>query len=197
MQLRHQIDQSETDRTTFHTRRPSEVLRERGENNGISVESEDYGNAIAVSGSNLFIGGTTYSNIDFPWQADLINYPQAYYQPYNNSQFDFWPDGFLAQFVLTDTPLTVEEADSHDDSQITVFPNPTNGRLNVVIHGMKGSLELGLYDAIGQKVLTRQYNAVSNGQQLVLDLGQLPKGLYVLTYQSNEKPVNSAKIIVN
>jgi hypothetical protein len=168
-----------------------------GENNGVNVSSEDYGNAIAVSGSNLFLGGTTYSNIDFPWQADLINYPQAYYQPYNNSQFDFWPDGFLAQFVLTDTPLTVEEADSHDDSQITVFPNPTDGRLNVVIHGMKGSLKLGLYDAVGQKVLSEQFIVASDGQRLILDIGFLPKGLYILTCSSDQKPIQSTKIIAN
>jgi hypothetical protein len=167
-----------------------------GENNGFNVNSDDGASAIVVSGNNLFIGGSTYSNTNFPWQADLSNYPEAYYQPYNNSQFDFWSDGFLAQFVLTDTPLTVEEVKSDDDSPIRVFPNPTDGRLNVVIHRMKGSLELGLYDAIGQKVLTKQFNVVSEEQRLILDLGQLPTGLYVLTCSANEKSIQSTKVIV-
>jgi len=154
--------------------------------------------ARAGSGNNLFIGGSTYSDSDFPLQVDLINYPSAYYQPSNNnSQLAYSPDGFLAQFILTDTPLPVEEVNSEDDSAISVFPNPTNGRLNMVTNGMKGPMELGLYDAIGQKVLSKQFIVTSAGQRLTLDLSQLPKGMYILTCLSDEKAIQSNKVIIN
>ena len=96
-----------------------------------------------------------------------------------------------------DTPLSVTEVDSDDGSAISVFPNPTDGRLNVVIHGMKGSLELDLYNTIGQKVFTEQFNAVKDGQRLTLNLGQLPKGLYILNCSADENWMKSTKVIVN
>lgn len=90
----------------------------------------------------------------------------------------------------------VTEECSDNDSPISVFPNPTNGMLNVMIHGVKGPLTLGLYDAVGQKVLAKQINVASEGQRQTLDLGQLSNGLYVLTCTSENAPIASIKVII-
>ena len=85
---------------------------------------------------------------------------------------------------------------SGDYSMINVFPNPSDGTLNVVFREMKGPLEIGLYDAVGQKVLTKQVTVASEEQRLTLDLGQLATGLYVLTCSANKKSIQSTKVIV-
>jgi hypothetical protein len=161
-------------------------------NNGSNVYSNDEGWAVVADNENLFVGGWTLSTSNFPWEVNLNNHAEAYYQFVNNGS----TDGFLAQFELTDSPLTIKEVASSENSLFSVYPNPTNGMLNVIAHGMKGIFELSLYDVIGQRVFSKQVRIMDEGQKIKLDLGQFSSGLYMLTCTAENVPVSSIKVIV-
>ena len=161
--------------------------------NGENVSSRDEGWAITADQQNLFIGGRTESNSNFPWAADIPNYPFAFHRFWNSGGFD----GFLSQFVLGGTPLSVEESESHTYSQVSVFPNPTNGILNVMVQGMDGPIKLDLHDAIGQSMVSTNFKITSYRQKLKLNLSGLTRGIYILTCSPADGSKSSVKVIIH
>ena len=76
---------------------------------------------------------------------------------------------------------------------ITVFPNPSNGIIQLKVNPslISGKNEVQIMDGVGRLVLTIFVNEAIN----TLDLSRLPKGLYVLKY-SNDLIHHSSKIIL-
>ena len=75
-------------------------------------------------------------------------------------------------------------------NQLDVYPNPTNGILNIELTGQQEK-ELILYNTNGQQVYTNKLNKTST-----LDLSNLSNGVYYLQIK-NEKSVDTKKLILN
>ncbi|OGX86484.1 hypothetical protein BEN48_12680 [Hymenobacter glacialis] len=72
-------------------------------------------------------------------------------------------------------------------ANLTVFPNPTTGRLTVTLSGRHSRAQLAVYNALGQVVLTGTLTAsAATGE---LDLTTLATGVYVLKVTSTEGSV--------
>jgi len=68
-----------------------------------------------------------------------------------------------------------------EDISLSVFPNPSEGLFNVVVHTAKDeTLQLTLYDMLGKKIF-QSVNILSAGKNILqLDLTQLIAGIYLL-----------------
>ncbi len=71
-------------------------------------------------------------------------------------------------------------------SLVRVFPNPTPGKVVVVMPaGFGASVQIGVYDALGRAVCTRSASLPATGERKVeLDLSAQPAGVFVLKLQT-------------
>lgn len=85
------------------------------------------------------------------------------------------------------TQLSVED---NNISELEIYPNPTSSILN--IDAKKEIISVKLNDVSGKSVLNKKSNALKEK----LNIGHLPKGVYVLTVEMKDKTVTK-KIIKN
>ncbi len=70
---------------------------------------------------------------------------------------------------------------------VSVFPNPTDGRFNILVHAAsKSDYKLELYSSEGRKVFEKLYNNVSDISQEI-DGSRFAEGLYTLKIRGNNK----------
>ncbi len=76
-----------------------------------------------------------------------------------------------------------------------VFPNPTNGGIQVEFDpGLPGLVQLSLFNLLGREVLVKHYSLTGKCQTVQLDLQSLPSGIYFL--KVTDESQQSAKIIL-
>lgn len=71
--------------------------------------------------------------------------------------------------------------------QVSVYPNPTDGLLNIAFQtGNAQKVNVRVYNVMGQLVMTEQYNKVAAGRNnLTLDLTELKTGIYMVEVLGN------------
>lgn len=84
--------------------------------------------------------------------------------------------------------VTVVAVDELSKTNVSVYPNPTNGVFNVIT---SEQVNITIYNMLGEIVLTN----VLNGGTHVLSLNSHPKGVYFVNIQQNES-VTTYKMIV-
>ena len=72
-----------------------------------------------------------------------------------------------------------------DDRLFAVYPNPSTGKLFVSLNGHVGEINFSVFNSLGQKVFAK--NMTSFYSKLELDLTHLPKGIYYLKGETNDK----------
>ncbi|HMC00861.1 MAG TPA: T9SS type A sorting domain-containing protein [Flavobacteriaceae bacterium] len=78
--------------------------------------------------------------------------------------------------------------------EFSVYPNPTNGALNVKLLQLNNLSSLMLFDLLGKTLINKVIDP--NGNQLIkLDLSSYPKGVYILTIIQNGRPF-SKKVVL-
>jgi subtilisin-like proprotein convertase family protein len=96
--------------------------------------------------------------------------------------------------IQIDENATVGTADQRLDETLKVFPNPTRDMLNVAFgQAIDGTVALQLINLQGQVITQQAYNSISG--TVTLNVDQLPKGIYLLTVQT-EKGLVSRKVSV-
>jgi hypothetical protein len=75
--------------------------------------------------------------------------------------------------------------DEIDQNGIRIWPNPTDGIVNVKLDGVNGSVNVEVLDLAGRTVLTRSFSR--SGSEGVLDLSSLATGEYVLRVFNKEE----------
>ncbi|MDP3930277.1 MAG: T9SS type A sorting domain-containing protein, partial [Bacteroidota bacterium] len=82
------------------------------------------------------------------------------------------------------------------DKFMSVYPNPSNGRINLrLVSPHAENIQVSVFDILGKLVQQQEING-QNLQANELDLSVQPKGFYVLKVQAGDK-VYSKKIQVN
>ena len=83
-----------------------------------------------------------------------------------------------------------------EESSLGVFPNPSNGRINVPVNLFEsGDLTFKIYDLAGKVVYnkTSHFNA---GQHLVVIPSELNSGQYMLSVDQNDIHLGDQQIII-
>lgn len=169
--------------------------------NGVS--GYDYPNGLSVYNDQyLFIGGQTTADILFPVTVDLVNYPNAFIQ-YDNSadSLDFPPndsDGFLAQFDLTGTILSVDEVEhgTVNNMDLSVYPNPNNGNFQIIGNNFPhGEVRIQLHTILGQLVYSHLETVVNGHLSHAVKLKDMATGLYTIQIQAQNAYI-SRKVLI-
>ncbi|MGB0424958.1 MAG: T9SS type A sorting domain-containing protein, partial [Flavobacteriales bacterium] len=113
---------------------------------------------------------------------------------------DFNGDGLkdaIIQGFVDDTNVYWNETvlvsvnDIEQDQQVTIFPNPSNGIINVKLGDFNTCVDLKIHDALG-KVVYSENNFCDSSRRLSLNL---PAGAYVLTLNSASTFISKELII--
>lgn len=96
--------------------------------------------------------------------------------------FNIWAD---SNFIPTDTcTLTATTNNiSATNNELVIYPNPTTGLLNFKFNPSYQKLEIIICNINGQRVLTAT-------NQTALDISQLPKGLYFITFNIDNRKID-------
>ncbi len=79
--------------------------------------------------------------------------------------------------------VAVKNEAQNTDNQLIVFPNPSDGVINILIKtAAERNYQLSVFNLLGQKIMSQQIN----GTRLELDVHFLPQGKYILMLE-NEK----------
>jgi hypothetical protein len=81
--------------------------------------------------------------------------------------------------------------ETFESTAFSIFPNPTNGNLNIHFEESNGSYDVALFSLLGQKVFGK-----NNIENSVLSLPNLPSGTYLLRL-TKESKVITKKLIIN
>ena len=102
------------------------------------------------------------------------------------------------KFKETD-PLSVGEMEQTSGVQALIYPNPSQGNINLVIDVLKpngGSVQITLYNSIDQIVFQQIINNCQAQAGLKLSTVGFPKGIYYLQLRIKEKAFTK-KLIIN
>lgn len=86
---------------------------------------------------------------------------------------------YRANFIIGQ--MDVKEAEATQQSTIDIFPNPTGGKLNIVIPATNvGAAKIEVIDALGRTLLIRENTKTDKEYWEVLDISGLHEGLYII-----------------
>lgn len=75
---------------------------------------------------------------------------------------------------------------------INIFPNPANDVVNIGIDGMRGEVEIGLFNLFGQTVLKNKL--VINSCNITLDVSQIQPGIYTMIVRDEKGETKRTKL---
>ena len=78
-------------------------------------------------------------------------------------------------------------------TDISIYPNPSNGKFNVNIGNSVNNLNISIYDIYGKQVSKLSYEQSEN---ILLDLTGLPQGVYLLNITDGEQLLKIEKVTI-
>ena len=142
----------------------------------------------------------TYTNADL-LQAGLKGYPMGDLNWYPEEKSNWEATGESATLwaaLKSGTLPTGIERNEIQNTQLSVYPNPTTNTMNVQFELTGGSnVELNIYNLIGMKVMSKDLGYRMNGSHRVtLDKGNLTSGMYILQLDAENMDRVSTKITI-
>lgn len=99
----------------------------------------------------------------------------------------------LSDFIAINITNSVGLTELLSKTNVSMYPNPTRGILNVNLKGYKSQVvQMNICDSRGRVVMSKEILKSSNA----FDLSGLPKGVYVVQLKNGKNSSNS-KIVVN
>jgi hypothetical protein len=148
---------------------------------------------ISCPGSTLYIHKIENPNIKGKACTFTLN---ALKLPvYNQGSMPYYPEYNLGKLVNSpcDT-LKTSNTELLNILEYKIYPNPTSTALTLDINSHYQSiLKLELYDGFGKKVLIQQLDNIENKH--IIDLTNLPKGMYFYTIINNTEILKNGKIV--
>ncbi len=146
----------------------------------IGSSTDDVGHSVAIDISNNIYTTGWYRNItDFDPDAGVFNLPIA---------------GFYDMFIHKMSQPTVGIAENNFNSNIVIYPNPTNETINIDIDNiLDKNTYFEILNVLGQKIISKP---ILN-QHSLFNIEQLKSGLYIVKIICNNKNVVTKKIVKN
>ena len=96
---------------------------------------------------------------------------------------------------MNSTATTSCFSTSFEDLQtelISIYPNPSNGNVNIILSADIKEISVKVHNSIGQEILKLDNLKVCNTQKI--DLSNYPQGFYHLSTFEDDKKLNSYKL---
>lgn len=149
--------------------------------------------------SILQVSPTTVSwtdTIDFSAYSDIDYYVEAIPQTICNASKAYNQNAARSNTARIMIPLDTTGSSVPtvilDDSQIKLFPNPTNGHVTVAINGVEATWNVALFDTYGR--IAKNIDIRSN--QVVISTNDLTSGVYVVKLQSHNGLYRSTQRLI-
>ncbi len=95
--------------------------------------------------------------------------------------------------IITIKPCDMQVSEKFTEPTIKIFPNPTTGKLNIIIENTKNNdYKLCLYNSIGSLVYCKDFTDQINYE---INLTTYPKGIYYLRFENSDF-VKVEKIVI-
>ena len=162
----------------------------------------------SITGDNLInddnIVSSHYSienqeGIDYLWQLEPEEAGRLF--PHGNSVDVAWrhdPDiteatlsvsanNGCSNTISKTVHLDLVTIDEQREACFTVFPNPTNGKVNIIVgQELKGKSVVEVYNVLGHRMTSMAIHNLSQGQSISIDLGHYAPGLYIVKLCNDE-----------
>lgn len=146
--------------------------------------NDDYANV-----TNLVIGPNQIENLDTFVVPENVGLGIGNH--YFNIRFQDTEGEWSAILSEPFEIVTLETPTNSTIKNLNVYPNPTNGNLNLDFGKMYSEISINCYDFNGRKVFqTKKENSINTQIQL-----NLPSGFYILTIEADDE-IASRKIII-
>ena len=91
---------------------------------------------------------------------------------------------------VSGTEFTVQVKNSYDvdefNANARIYPNPAHDKLNIAIDGLNGTAHIGVYNILGEKVISQEKEAVENAD-LEINVGHRKNGTYIVKVYSDKQ----------
>lgn len=98
---------------------------------------------------------------------------------------------YFQELTLTDANLTAIETENTIENNIKLYPNPSAGLVHISLTQNQFD-KLEIYSATGNLILS---NSIQNQTDINLNLGNLPAGIYYITFKGEK--TETKKLILN
>jgi hypothetical protein len=147
--------------------------------------------------TQLFFSDGTKSGTKCPTPPDTWGqypfYPWEAWVPFNNALYYRGAYAYFADYQLcryTESGVGIEEKSAEN---LSIFPNPTNGILNVVLPNLTGNTSIEIFNSQG--ILVSKQTASKNIS--TLDISNFSTGFYLVKIFNNNQIIANQKIIKN
>ncbi len=144
-----------------------------------------------IPGSWQFFEDTTYTEYSYTWYANGLGLflVEASYDPHTN---------WLSSIQWLQTTLTsAEDYDTElvQETPVTfvVYPNPASNYVNISSSTTLEKCHISIYDISGR--LIKHYLS-ENNNHIMLDVSQLPTGVYILKIDTKNQSTQHRKLII-
>ncbi len=101
----------------------------------------------------------------------------------NHCRLTNWKYYALKSIIIDDLELSAPKM--HEDSFVSIYPNPTSSYLNIIAPERYSMNKILLFDLSGRKVIERNYSA----NEIQLNLSSLAEGTYILIIDTKEEKI--------
>ena len=112
--------------------------------------------------------------------------PGVYYAVRNNVACPSKPSNLLT--------ISITDINTYDLSQVTIYPNPTNGKLSFDWGTQSINAQLEVYNLAGQGLL---HEAIKNQNHKTLDLTHFANGTYFVVIKGDSGKMGTVKVVLN
>lgn len=105
--------------------------------------------------------------------------------------------GFANPRKAQATVRTAVAQAAQTDSPVSIYPNPSKGIAKIKINlTMEGNSKIKFSNTIGKVVKVIDLSAVTTGNEVALDLTNLPAGVYFYSVFVNDKLLETKRLIL-
>ena len=116
----------------------------------------------------------------WPAIAGEINYPEGVAVDKNgNIYIADYSNGRVRKVMKDTTSVTTSVSDPYSPL-FDIFPNPSNGKFNLVTDNAQKECNAEVYNVLGQRIFQQVFHSLQN----VIDLAGQPAGIYFLYLRS-------------
>jgi len=113
------------------------------------------------------------------WNTSFTGIATISVRAINNCGDGLYSDGFE---VTVDYIVGIPEPSEEDI--LSVYPNPNNGSFNIIAYMDMQHARINVYNIVGEKVYS-QLSSLTSGETINIGLEGYPKGLYVLSIETD------------
>jgi hypothetical protein len=120
------------------------------------------------------------------------NPQKVFFNPYNINEVWVTSFGNGIKMGTTTIPSAISE-NNFNNNEFTIYPNPTNNILNIVLSENISVNKIIIYDLTGKEI--KSVSIKINSKDIQTDVSSLPKGIYLLTLQSDKMKYSKTFIV--